>query len=76
MKIPTAEPVGTLPGGAPGVPTEPPGPPITIQIVLENSVDEDQQPFTVLATAPAGSKLFKFLQEARDSSGGAFRSVT
>ncbi|XP_038059432.1 transcobalamin-2-like isoform X2 [Patiria miniata] len=59
-------------GGAPSVPTEQPGPPITIQILIENGIDTEEPSVTVSATAPAGSTLFQFLQEAMASSEGAF----
>ncbi|XP_022110521.1 gastric intrinsic factor-like isoform X2 [Acanthaster planci] len=68
-----ADSAGSQPGSEPTDPTEQPGPPITIQIVLENSIDTNQQPVTVSVTAPAGSKLFKFLQVAMEESQGTFR---
>lgn len=49
-----------------------PGPPITIQITVENSVHDDQETVTVDVTGPAGLTLFQFLQRAMETSRDQF----
>ncbi|XP_071790664.1 cobalamin binding intrinsic factor-like isoform X1 [Asterias amurensis] len=67
-----AQPTAAQPASNQSAATTELGPPITIQITVENSVHEDQETVTVPVTGPAGLTLFQFLQRAMEISGDQF----
>ena len=71
-KLSDAQPTAAQPASNQSATTTELGPPITIQITVENSVHDNQETVTIPVTGPAGLTLFQFLQRAMEISGDQF----